>query len=94
MDGSGRAFDDVAGDGDDIGITPDWITDPAQEGPHVTNVSASNLRMGPTTQIGVLYNVSNGGGGFIFTVEFDDNSTANVQLLAPDWFGDQNPPAP
>ncbi len=94
VDGGGRAFDLDPGDGDDIGVQPAWLPDPAQEGPHVTNLMGHNIRMGAATRFGVLYNVSNGGGGFTMTIEFDDNTTANVQLLAPDWFGDQDPPAP
>lgn len=94
VDGSGRPFDDVAGDGDDFGVQPDWITDPAQEGPLVTNTLSSGVRMGMQTRVGVLYDVSNGGGGFFMTLDFTDGTSATVQLVAPDWFGDQDPPAP
>ena len=50
--------------------------------------------MGPDTVVGVLYQISNGGGFFNCNLEFSDSTVATVQLAAPDWYLDQTPPPP
>src|SRR5262249_28517158 len=53
---------------------------------------ALHAAFGPDTRLGVLYNVSNGGGAFDAVLQFSDGSSATVTLGAPDWFQSQTPP--
>jgi len=87
-----RGFDGGV-DGDNIGITPDWFT-PA--GVQRTNLASLNHFMGADTRVGVIYQISNGGGIFDCTLEFSDGTSTTVTLDAPDWFTSQipNPPFP
>ena len=94
VDNFNHIFDEFE-DGDDTGVRPTWLPDSAQEGPHTSDLRTGRfLRMGENTEIGVIYQVSNGGGDFDMTLGFYDGSSAVVRLSAPDWFGDQNPAAP
>lgn len=83
--GTGWAYD-LAEDGDNIGIQPDWDPLPNHTGPQTTDTAPLNLVMHPNTQIGFLYQVSNGGGSFQVVLGFSDFSSVTVTLGAPDWF--------
>ncbi len=85
---------DAVEDFDNIGIAPTWDTSPNHTGPQVTDVSGLNIEMFGNTEIGVLYQISNGGGAFDVVLTFTDASSVTVRLAGPDWFGAQNPAAP
>jgi hypothetical protein len=89
VDNGFRAFD-LEIDGDETGIQPLWLPDSNQSGPQTTDTAALGAAMQPGTQIGVLFNASNGGTTFDMTIGFSDGSTAVVQLDAPDWYGQQD----
>jgi hypothetical protein len=91
--GSPRDWD-PAPNGDARGTVPTWLTNLDQSTPQRTNLAPLNKGMGPDTTIGVLFNICNGGGFFDCILEFADNTTASVQLAAPDWYLDQTPPPP
>jgi hypothetical protein len=91
--GSPRLWDPTP-NGDGRGVQPDWLTTLDQSTPQRTDLAALNLGMGANTQVGVIYNVSNGGGTFSASLEFSDSSSATVTLQGPDWFTDQSPPGP
>jgi hypothetical protein len=90
VDNNNHVFDLVI-DGDNVGVQPDWLLDTNQTGAQTTNLLPSNLILGPDTRLGVLYQISNGGGDFLMTLTFDDTSTAVIELVGPDWFFDQSP---
>lgn len=95
--GSPRAWDTgVPGALPNQGIQPTWLTSLDQRGPQATPLAALTAAMGPDTQLGILYNVSNGGGTLEARLGFGDGSSASVTLHAPDWYQDQvpNPPNP
>ncbi len=85
---------DLAEDGDNIGIQPNWDTSPDHTVPQVTDVSSLNLDMFDNTQIGVIYQISNSGGQLDMTLTFTDASSVTVRLAGPDWFGTPAVPAP
>jgi hypothetical protein len=91
---NGNWMFDAVPDGDNIGIQPDWLPVSDQTGPQTSDVSGVNAVMGAQTRIGVLYQISNGGGFFNMTLGFDDMSQVVVQLEGPDWFFDQAPNDP
>jgi hypothetical protein len=93
VNGGGQFFDAVP-NGDAYGVQPAWLADPDQTGPQRTDVSSLNATLTADTRIGVLFQVSNGGGFFYTTLEFDDSTAVTVLLSGPDWFGDQNPSQP
>jgi hypothetical protein len=90
---SPRDWDAVA-NGDARGTIPAWLTNTDQSGPQRTNLAPLAIGMGASTEVGVLFNISNGGGFFNCTLEFSDSTTATVQLAAPDWYQNQTPPPP
>jgi hypothetical protein len=47
----------------------------------------------PQASLGVLYQVSNGGGKFDVKLTFADNSSATVSMEGPDWYQDRSPPS-
>ncbi len=85
---------DATEDSDNVGIQPNWDTAPDHTGPQVTDVGSLNIQMHGNTQLGVLYQISNGGGAFDMTLSFTDASSVTVRLAGPDWFGANNPAAP
>jgi hypothetical protein len=90
VDSGNWAFDAVA-DGNDIGIQPSWL--PVTNQTIVDNPVGPGIPMTSDTKIGVLYNISNGGGDFDVTLSFSDLSSITVTLNGPDWFGPFNNPA-
>jgi hypothetical protein len=82
------------GTGTQNGLQPSWLPVSNQEGPQVTNVASLNATFTPQASVGVLYQISDSGGRFDMVLTFSDASTATVTLRAPDWYGDQSPPAP
>jgi hypothetical protein len=81
-------------DGDDRGIQPSW--DPT--GGTAALSSWQNVLPSPAVassdfNLGFLYNISNGGGEFDATLQFDSEEVT-VTLGAPDWFGAPAVPAP
>jgi hypothetical protein len=95
VDGGNWAFD-PAPDGDTQGIQPAWL--PVPEQASTTNPISPGIVLDATSQIGLLYNASNGGGTFDVTLNFADTSSVTVTLHAPDWYGPflslPNPPGP
>lgn len=91
-DGGNWAWDPAV-DGDNIGIQPNWLPVSDQTGSQTTTL-ATPVTMDATSQIGVLYQVSNGGGLFDVRLGFSDGSSVSVTVAAPDWFQNQFPPAP
>jgi|GEM_PF-3379236 len=91
--GSPRTFD-AAPDADNMGTQPTWLTTLDHSTPQRTNLAPLNIAMGPSTRVGVLFNISNGGGFFEVALEFNDGSSAAVLVNGPDWFLDQSPGAP
>lgn len=93
VDGGTWAFDPVP-DGDFIGIQPDWLPSPDQT--TVTTALATPIALDGTSEVGLLYNISNGGGFFAMTLHFDDGTSITVTLHGPDWYaplgGTPNPP--
>ncbi|GJQ30132.1 MAG: hypothetical protein HBSAPP03_20160 [Phycisphaerae bacterium] len=96
LTGSGASprFWDAAPDGDNMGIRPDWLTNLDHRPPQRTDLTPLAIAMGPSTRVGVLYNVSNNGGVFDVTLEFADASSVSVTVHAPDWYQDQHPTGP
>lgn len=90
VSGGFRAFDPNV-DGDERGIQPNWLADPNQGGPQTTDVTAQNFLLDATAEIGLLFQISNGGGDFDVTLGFDDASSVTVTVNGPDWFLSQNP---
>ncbi|CAN5684644.1 hypothetical protein BH11PLA1_BH11PLA1_02140 [soil metagenome] len=84
-------YDGTTIDGDNRGIIPTWETLDHQS-PQMT--SGLSIPMFANSSIGLLYQVSNGGGNFQCQLGFSDGSTATATLSANDWFGAVNPPAP
>jgi hypothetical protein len=87
VDSGNWAFDAVA-DGDDIGIQPSWL--PVTDQTIVNNPVGPGIPMRSDTEIGILYNISNGGGDFDVTLSFSDFSSITVTLNGPDWYGPSN----
>ncbi len=91
----GFGYDDFDGvDGDNIGVSPNWQLGGTsdQTGPQTT--SFGGITMGSGAEVGVLLQVSNGGGDIDMTLGFTDLTTVTVTLNAPDWFGAQAPGLP
>ncbi|MGE3108772.1 MAG: GC-type dockerin domain-anchored protein [Phycisphaerales bacterium] len=93
VDNFNHVFDDVV-DGDEVGVQPDWLPNSDQTGPQTTDVTGANIVLGADTKLGVLYQISNGGGFMILTLGFADGAMVQLGLDGPDWFFDQVPGAP
>src|SRR5262249_55239761 len=78
------AFDATA-DGDDIGIQPSWLA-AANQNTVISGVSPTPTVSG-ATRIGILYQISSGGGDFDVTLRFSDQTSVTVTLNGPDWYG-------
>jgi hypothetical protein len=85
VDNGNHAFDAVA-NGDPRGIQPAWLVNVDQSTPQTT-VLASPLPIAPSTVVGFLYQISNGGGAFDVTFGFVGGGTYTVTLSGSDWFG-------
>jgi len=88
VDNGNWAFD-AAPDGDNVGIQPTWLPNPDLTGPQTTTISPA-IALAADFQIGVLYNITNGGGAFQIVLGFTDNPSITVDVTGPDWFGGQN----
>ncbi len=95
VDSGLRAFDLVA-DADNIGIQPSWLQNSDQT--TVVNNLVPTVTLDAGSQLGLLYQISNGGGNFDVTLGFTDASSVTVTVNGPDWFGPFNgtpsPPGP
>jgi hypothetical protein len=87
--GSGGAAFDPEVDDDNIGVQPTWLPDPDQSGPQATTITPT-IPISASSTVGVLYNISNGGGTFEVVFGFSDSSSMTVSLDGPDWFGSQD----
>jgi hypothetical protein len=76
------------------GLQPTWLPNSSQIDPQVSDVSSVHAVFTPNARLGVLYQISNGGGMFDMVLRFTDNSSALVTLSGPDWFGATTPPPP
>jgi hypothetical protein len=74
------------------GAQPSWLPNSNQATPQVTNVGSLNVTLTSQTALGVLYNVSNGGGSFDIVLGFTDNTSVTVTMIGPDWYGNLTPP--
>ncbi len=88
VDGGTWAFDDVP-DGDDIGVQPDWLTDPDQTGSQST-ILQTPIPVLPGTNAGIIFQVSNGGGDLEVIFKYENGRTYTLDITAPDWFGPFN----
>jgi len=86
-----RPFDDIVGNNN--GVFPSWLNDADHTGPQVTIIDPP-ITLDANTDIGILYQISDGGGNFSVTLTFSDFSTISVTLAGPDWFGSQTVAAP
>lgn len=83
---------DSAPDPDEHGIQPSWDpTGGTAEVSSLANVLGAPLLAESDFALGFLYNISNGGGTFDVSLDFD-GEIVTVTLAAPDWFG--APPVP
>jgi len=81
------------GSGGNAGAQPTWLPNPDHTGPQITDVSSHHFLFSPQSSLGVLYQVSNGGGKFDVKLTFADNSSATVSMEGPDWYQDRSPPS-
>ncbi len=84
VDNGNWAFD-PAPDGDMIGVQPDWLPDPDQT--VVVQLVDPGITLDATSEIGLVYQISNGGGDFDVIFGFADGMSVTVTLNGPDWFG-------
>lgn len=85
VSGGQWAFDATA-DGDNIGIQPTWLPNSDQTGPQTTTLGTP-LPIAASTEVGFLYQISNGGGAFDVTFTFVGGGTFTTTLSGSDWFG-------
>ncbi len=88
VDGGSHIFDPEPDD-DNVGVQPTWLPDPDQSGPQVTSVTPT-IPISAGSTLGLLYNISNGGGSFEMVLGFGDGSSMTVVLYGPDWWGSQD----
>ncbi|HYE60667.1 MAG TPA: lectin-like protein [Phycisphaerales bacterium] len=72
----------------DNGLRPAWLNQDSQP-TSTSSMSSLNAVFGPSTQIGVLYHMANGGSSFgsiDMTLAFTDTTSVTVTLDATDWF--------
>lgn len=86
-----RPYDDIVGNNN--GVFPSWLPDVDHTGPQTTIVDPPIL-FDANTDIGFLYQISDGGGSFVVTLGFTDSTTVGVVFAGPDWFGVQTVAAP
>lgn len=80
-------FDTIPGN--NFGGYPIWLdTSDHINNPQLTMIDPPIL-LDENTDIGVLYQISNGGGSFDVTLGFTDFGSVSVTLKGPDWFNTQ-----
>ena len=77
-------------DGDCIGIQPAWLTNVDQSTPQTTTLS-SPLPVDANTSLGILFQISDGGGTMDVTVTMSSGGTCSATVGAGDWFGGSFP---
>ncbi len=83
---NGGSYDfDNNPDGDDIGIQPNWLPNPNQQGPQTTPL-AQPIQLTHLADLSVVFQISNGGGAFDVVVGFTDGSEETFNAAGPDWF--------
>ncbi len=84
------------GTGANNGPQPSWLLDNDQTVPQASSLSSINATLSPYSRIGLIYQISDGGGRFDAVLTFTDNSSVTLTLRAADWFSVNNPahPAP
>ena len=88
-------FEAVVNTATNIGINPQWqLAGTTNQTGAQTTILASPITIDATTEIGVLYNISNSGGQFDIILGFTDATTLPaIRVSAPDWVGVQSDPA-
>ena len=89
VDNGNWVFDAVA-NGDLRGIQPAWLANPDQTAPQVTTL-ATPLPIAPSTVVGLVFQISNGGGSFDVTFGFAGGTFHTVTVSGGDWFGGSLP---
>ena len=79
------AFDSFP-DGDNVGVQPIWLTDPDQTGPQTT-VLTNPILLDVISSASFLFQISDGGGSFTVTLDFQSGNSSSYTLSGPDWFG-------
>ena len=77
-------------DGDCVGIQPTWLTNVDQSSPQTTTLT-SPLPIDANTTLGVLFQISDGGGAMDVTVTMSSGATCSATIGAGDWFGGSFP---
>jgi len=87
-------FEAVINTATNIGINPQWqLAGTTNQTGAQTTTLASPITIDATTEIGVLYNISNSGGQFDIILGFTDSTTLPaIRVAAPDWVGVQSDP--
>ncbi|MEC8513337.1 MAG: hypothetical protein VX015_14435 [Planctomycetota bacterium] len=78
------AFEATA-DGDDIGTQPNWLLDPDQSVPQVTNL-ATPIPIGSNAEGRVLFQISDGGGSFDVFFSLQSGGSVFGTVSGDDWF--------
>jgi hypothetical protein len=79
-------YETVANTATTVGIAPAWsVCDHTNAVPQTTSFAPIALDGG--AEIGVLFNISSGGGQFDVVLGFSDHANITVRVAAPDWFG-------
>ena len=81
----GIFFFDGTANGDCIGVQPAWLTNVDQSGPQTT-VLASPLQLLTNCKVSCIYQISDGGGSFDITCDFQSGASATATLSGGDWF--------
>ncbi len=77
------------------GAQPTWLTNNDQATiPQVSPMGALSATLSAQSRIGVIYQISNGGGRFDTRLTFTDNTSVTVTMRGPDWFAPFNPTTP
>ncbi|HYD01934.1 MAG TPA: hypothetical protein VEB22_11970, partial [Phycisphaerales bacterium] len=89
---------DLAPDGDNRGVMPDWLPNDDLRGPQTTTLAAP-IALDAYAEVGVLYHISNVGGNtasstFTVTLNFNDADPVTVTVSGRDWFGSRPALAP
>ncbi len=86
VDFGNRPFDTVV-DNDDFGVQPAWLQFPDQALPQVTSTKDSRVALVANSEASLLFQISNGGGGFDVTFAFLSGNALTQAVSGPDWFG-------
>ncbi len=85
VDGGNWQFDSSQ-DGDDIGVQPLWLSNVDQSGPQTT-VLPETIILSENSYIGIIFQISNGGGLFDVRLSFTEGDDFVGTLNGPDWYG-------